>query len=190
MANVRDVARFFIDLGEKQYEAGIGDLVTPLRLQKLLYFAQGWFLARYGRPLFNARIEAWEHGPVVPEVYNAYRHLKGNGITSAGMPDESCFSEEEISTLIDVAAEYDKHSTWALVDMTHEPDTPWAATAWNDTISTEKIRAYFSAKPKLKSLKDALASFDAEHTITPVRYEDGVAILPKDAREKLGVWDA
>ena len=54
MADVQDVARFFIDLAKRQNDLERGDLMTNLRLQKLLYFAQGWHLARFGRPLFDA----------------------------------------------------------------------------------------------------------------------------------------
>ena len=44
--------------------------ISNLKLLKLLYYAQGTFLALYGRPLFNESIEAWLHGPVVPDVYH------------------------------------------------------------------------------------------------------------------------
>jgi uncharacterized phage-associated protein len=59
MAKVQDVARFFIDLAQHQNERNSGDLMTNLRLQKLLYFAQGWYLARFGKALFDEPIEAW-----------------------------------------------------------------------------------------------------------------------------------
>jgi uncharacterized phage-associated protein len=42
------------------------------KLQKLLYYAQGYALALLGRPLFRDRIEAWDHGPVVPGVWQAH----------------------------------------------------------------------------------------------------------------------
>ena len=51
------------------------DDLTNMKLNKLLYFAQGYYLKKYGRPLFDNAIEAWEHGPVVPEVYSAYKSL-------------------------------------------------------------------------------------------------------------------
>ena len=53
MAKVQDVAKLFIGLANEQAEQNQGDLMTNLRLQKLLYFAQGWYLARYGKPLFS-----------------------------------------------------------------------------------------------------------------------------------------
>ena len=59
MAKVKDVARLFIDIAGQQAENGQGDGMTNLRLQKLLYFAQGWYMARYGKPLryFDDRAE-------------------------------------------------------------------------------------------------------------------------------------
>ena len=43
--------------------------VTPLMLQKLLYFIQGVYSALYGKPVFTEDCRAWIHGPVYPEVY-------------------------------------------------------------------------------------------------------------------------
>lgn len=67
-----DVAKYFIYLGSQQV---VGDNkeregVTNLKLQKILYFAQVYFLAKIGKPLFADPIEAWEFGPVVPNVYH------------------------------------------------------------------------------------------------------------------------
>ena len=42
MANVHDVALFFIEIAQEQSKKNLGDPMTNLRLQKLLYFAQGW----------------------------------------------------------------------------------------------------------------------------------------------------
>jgi uncharacterized phage-associated protein len=55
-----------------------GDSVTNLRLQRLLYYAQGWHLALHGEPAFDDRIEAWLNGPVVPDVYRKYLLFKHN----------------------------------------------------------------------------------------------------------------
>ena len=50
MANVHDVANFFIELGQAQAMSGSGHPVTHLQLQKLLYFAQGWHLPDLAGP--------------------------------------------------------------------------------------------------------------------------------------------
>ena len=80
MAKVQDVAKFFIGYATEQAKNGQGEPMTNLRLQQLLYLAQGWHLARYGKPLFEEEIKAWPCGPVVPEVYEAYKHIDCEGI--------------------------------------------------------------------------------------------------------------
>ncbi len=64
------VAAAFIELVKEH-----GDFVSNLKLQKLLYYAQGWNLAYKGEPLFADRLEAWVHGPVCPVVYRQFRHF-------------------------------------------------------------------------------------------------------------------
>ena len=57
--------------------------ITPLMLQKLLYFIQGVYSALYGRPIFEEDCRAWVHGPVYPEVYELFRDFKYNPIEDA-----------------------------------------------------------------------------------------------------------
>ena len=66
MANVFDVADFFVQLANQSED----DQITNLKLNKLLYYAQGAFLARTGHPLFHNTMEAWPLGPVIPDVYH------------------------------------------------------------------------------------------------------------------------
>lgn len=162
MANVQDVARFFIDIAQKQNENFCGDLITDLRLQKLLYFAQGWHLARYGSPLFNAPIKAWKYGPVVPEVYQRYKEHGDQGISEETPVALSTFTEDEYALLLDVLREYDAFSTTALVQLTHDADSPWAHTEQSATIPQAEIQAYFKRKKPLASFDDMLACLPVE----------------------------
>ena len=57
--------------------------VTPLMLQKLLYFIQGIYLASYEKPIFVEDCEAWVHGPVYPKVYELFKDFKYNPIDDA-----------------------------------------------------------------------------------------------------------
>ena len=75
MTHALNVARYLIKLAGSGAER---DPLTNLRLQKLLYHAQGWHLAVFGRPLFPDQLEAWPQGPVVPDVY---RMFEGDGQT-------------------------------------------------------------------------------------------------------------
>lgn len=66
-----DVAKYLLILVDRE----AGDAITQLKLQKLMYIAQGIHLALYDKPLLKEEIEAWQHGPVVRELYNEF---KGN----------------------------------------------------------------------------------------------------------------
>lgn len=81
-----DIAKKLIKLADYDTANG-GDNLTNLRLQKLLYYEQGYHLAQFGTPLFDEQIEAWMYGPVVPSVYE---HYHSNGSKPLPVPDENC----------------------------------------------------------------------------------------------------
>lgn len=154
MANVRDVAHFFIDLAQHQSANETGDLMTNLRLQKLLYFAQGWHLARFAKPLFDAPLAAWRYGPVVPEIYQMYKRNGAMGIDEPSEVPADAFTNDEYDLLLDVAREYGAYSTQALVELSHAPKAPWSHTEQFAEIPKNEIQAYFAGKD------DQLLSFD------------------------------
>lgn len=158
MADVRNVANFFIDLALNSED----DNITNLQLNKLLYFAQGHYLARTGKPLFDEEIEAWKYGPVVPCVYQAYKVC---GRSPIGAVDENytpdVFGKEELSLLMDVACRYSQYSPSALVEITHRPDTPWSAVfnlfEKNIVIKKQDMKEYFSQESqRLETFDDVL----------------------------------
>src|SRR5947207_9070578 len=69
-----DIAKWFINATDRD----AGDDITHLKVQKLLYYAQGWALVHLRKPLFSEDLEAWAHGPVAPSIYN---HFRGYGLT-------------------------------------------------------------------------------------------------------------
>lgn len=113
MANANDVAAYIV--------GHLGSLDT-MKLQKLLYYSQGWSLAWDGRPLFPDRIEAWANGPV---VYSVFTHHRGR-FTISDWPfgDGGALSAEETATVDAVLEYYGKLSGQHLSDMTHE-ERPW-----------------------------------------------------------------
>ena len=182
MAKVQDVAKFFIGLANEQAEQNQGDLMTNLRLQKLLYFAQGWYLARYGKPLFSDEIEAWTYGPVVPEVYQTYKAKGKDGIEGA-LPDAGAFTEDEFSLLLDVVREYDTFATSSLVSMTHKPGSPWSCVKGHGVIPKNMIRDYFRAEQPMPSFSELEKSADV---YIPKRDENGTAVISRAFAED---WD-
>ena len=59
-----------------------GTDVTPLKLQKLLYFMHADYLVRTGSPLVKETFEAWSYGPVIPSVYEQFKEFSRQKITS------------------------------------------------------------------------------------------------------------
>lgn len=72
------VANFFIERGVQDTDCPI---VDQLKLQKLMFYAHGWYLANTHKPLFDEDIEAWPWGPVVKDVYNQTRSYGRTQIT-------------------------------------------------------------------------------------------------------------
>lgn len=139
MINCHDVANYFLTLNDEE----IGELITNLKLQKLVYYAQGFHLAIEGTPLFADDIEAWAHGPVVPVLYREYKKY-GSGLIPVPVEFNPASIDKEIRDLLDdVYAVYGQFSAWKLRNMTHS-ELPWVEAA--DTagvISLKTMKEYF-----------------------------------------------
>lgn len=127
-----DVAEYFLaHCGEES-----GDLISNLKLQKLSYYAQGFSLALLGRPLFNEKIEAWMHGPVVPDLYHHYKEHGNGALPVPGNFNTEKFSEDEMGLLDEVYKVYGQFSAWKLRNMSHE-EAPWVKTYIEGAASQE-----------------------------------------------------
>lgn len=107
-----------------------GHMVDQLKLQKLLYLAQGISLAVRDRPLFPDKIEAWQYGPVVRSVYNAAKHhgaapiaatLRGVHVGSKTIPESNSEAQSIVNETLRV---YGDLTGVQLVALTHRPNTP------------------------------------------------------------------
>lgn len=127
--------------------------ITHLKLQKLLYYAQGISLGLYSRPLFSENIEAWQHGPVVREVYGNFSKFGRNNIEiKMDSETEKIISrienDKEVSEVLNLT--YDNfaiYTAWQLRQMTHEDNTPWDITqrekGLGKEIDNDLIAKYF-----------------------------------------------
>jgi len=104
-----------------------GEAVTHLKLQKLVYYAQAWFLANFDRPLFKEDMQAWTHGPVARTVYDRFR---GNQWASLDAVGRSALPKEVHDFVSAVYEEYGQFGAKKLEKMTHEED-PWLITRGN-----------------------------------------------------------
>lgn len=177
MISAADVSNFYIDMYMKSE-----DCMTNLRLNKFLYFAQGWSLVRLKKPLFNDTIEAWDYGPVVPNVYHKY-YVCGKmpiDIVSESY-SEKVFTKEQKDLLLDIANKYGKYSTGELVNISHMPGSPWSAVYARSSsreIPLKSIADYFSKE-------EPLETFDIKKILSGMktagrRDENGHMILPAD----------
>lgn len=124
--------------------------LTHLKLQKLLYYAQGHALAELGRTLFDNDFIAWQHGPVIENVYHDFKHNGSDliGYEIGSQEKYDCFNflkDKEASKLLDKIIEcYNQYSPWKLRNMTHEEE-PWKNVEIRDVISKESLKAFFSS---------------------------------------------
>lgn len=115
-----DVANYFIAITSED----AGDAMSNLKVQKLVYYAQGFHLALYGKPLFDEEIEAWLHGPVVPSLYHTYKDYKANPLPPPEGLDIDTIPSNVRELLDDVYNVYGQYSAWKLRQMTHD-EPPW-----------------------------------------------------------------
>lgn len=120
-----------------------GDTISNLKLQKMMYYQQGFHLAYFGTPLFDEDIVAWQYGPVVPSVYKEYKSFESNSISTSR--EGISLSDDEEELFNNVYEEYNQFSAVALMKMTHE-ESPWKTTEINSVISRDKMMAFFKTQ--------------------------------------------
>lgn len=125
---------------------GQGELMSNMKLQKMLYYEQGFHLAVFGTPLFEEDIEAWMYGPVVPAVYEVYKDYGYNGI-DPGEVEEVSLSDREQALFDEVYKVYGAFSAIGLMNMTHR-ESPWAntPTGVGSVISRDKMVEFFRTR--------------------------------------------
>ena len=139
------VANYFI---KRSFESG--ELLSPLKLIKLVYMAYGWWLAVKQERLFGERIEAWKYGPVIPSLYHEFKcygrlpiSKMSQRVVFSDNVDESSSSYEKANGICQEETEeplpegvqkclewiwqsYSPYTAVALSVITHQEKTPWA----------------------------------------------------------------
>jgi len=120
--------------------------LTPLKLVKLVYLCEGWSLALRDKSIIREEVEAWQYGPVIPELYAKIRHFKATPVTHLDSGEDvlSPDQEELIKSVYDA---YKHLSGMQLSDLTHQAGTPWSKT-WDkrnrkQVIPTSLIKDHF-----------------------------------------------
>ena len=126
--------------------------ITPLALQKLLYYVQGFYYAFVNQFIFDENCEAWVHGPVFRDVYFKYREYRFDPISVSETPDDLSLTVSEKAIIDSVIKNLSCYSGKVLESFTHA-ETPWLATRGDlpATVSTDRkiekklISDYFTA---------------------------------------------
>lgn len=118
ITNANVVADYFINLAQRS-----GDLITPLKLQKLVYYADAWHIVHYDNELIEENFEAWVHGPVVRSLYKRFEKYQWNPITEeVKLPSELALSTSKY--LHELFSYFNKYTAYELEQMTHLEE-PW-----------------------------------------------------------------
>lgn len=130
---VEAVANWFLDRAETE-----GKTLDPLKLQKLLYFAQGWHLVLAGHPLIDELFEAWDYGPVLPSIYHAFQDVGADAIRARAcrldpvrlvMVTPRLPADAGMERLLEqVWVAYGGLTGLELSHLTHQPGSPWKQT--------------------------------------------------------------
>jgi len=157
MADVHDVAAAVVGrLGE----------MTAMKLEKLVYYCQGWHLAVHGTPLFDEPIEAWREGPVVPALYRRHKGRLRVADWPSGRPER--LDDDARSSIDWVVAKYGNFSAVELSEMTHH-ELPWRAARVGipdsdpstTEISRDILRTYYGRQRVEPETAVALATANA-----------------------------
>lgn len=147
MNSPKTIAKWFLRKTDRE----VGESITHLQLQKLLYYSQAWALVLLGKPLFEEDFQAWAHGPVLRSVYDIYSGYRWNAIDPPQDQDEEVLSEQTEQLLEEVSRVYGKFSGKTLEQLTHR-EPPWLEARGNcapedrceNVISKEAMKCYFS----------------------------------------------
>lgn len=126
--------------------------ITPLALQKALYYIQGFHFAFYRTFLFPEDCQAWTHGPVYRDIYFRYRDYRFDPIEKTTTFDTSVFSASEKAICDSVINNLCCYSGKILERFTHN-EAPWLTTRGDlpDSAPSDRIieksviGAYFDA---------------------------------------------
>ena len=139
------IANFFIRKSLKEKKP-----ITQIKLQKLIYFAHGFYLALKEEPLVGEKIEAWQFGPVVPSVYQKFKNWGNNSIDEVLIEHKEnlIINQEDIDFLELVWHKFSSYSAAQLVELSHEKDGPW----YNAIAKSKALVGYIVPNITLRNL--------------------------------------
>ena len=126
-----------------------GTPITNLKLQKVLYYVQGYFFKQFNRAAFSEDIYNWQYGPVVPVVYYEYNTNGSSPLASRSSYKNFPIEECEKKLIDSIVAKCSGICTSTLVSMTHL-EHPWKNSISGDIISKKSIELFFKLNDPLR----------------------------------------
>ncbi|ARJ43271.1 DUF4065 domain-containing protein [Cronobacter sakazakii] len=193
------VANAFI---EKANSKGINDL-SPMKLQKLVFFAQSWSLRLLERPLVEDFFAKWQYGPVVPQLYHAVkdygnRHISGL-ISTLEFTDDGGFStvtpkvddDIQYNCLIDnILDVYGSMTAAYLSKLTHLPGSAWSKTGDEQAVIDNRLLKECIVIEEGRFMSSAEFPFNFDLERMECRANDEFIIIPDEVSsvEDMDAW--
>lgn len=117
MYNCFDVAKKIIEFAKEEEMT-----ISPMKLLKLTYISQGYYLGFNGKPLFGNQIQAWKYGPVIPDLYHIIK--RGNNEV-VKLYSENEINKDDSKFLKAIWDAYKKFNGLELSSKTHQDGSPW-----------------------------------------------------------------
>jgi uncharacterized phage-associated protein len=147
MYDARQIANWFVERARRDSRT-----FSIMQLLKLVYIAHGWHLEMRNAPLITNKIEAWKFGPVIPDVYHAFRSQGVDISTSTRLPDSPEILPQDVHLLEQIYGSYGSLPAMTLSDMTHEQNGPWDISSrtfgYFAPIGNDVIRQHYIEKRK------------------------------------------
>lgn len=137
MCKAIDIANTFIEIGKDKPIP-----VSNMKLQKLLYYAQGWTMAFMSKPLIDEDFYKWNFGPVIPEIYNVFKENGGEPILCTSSKGKLIEDNSTLDFLNWIWSVYGDYTGIELSNLSHN-ESPWKETENYKKIPKEKIHKYF-----------------------------------------------
>lgn len=139
MNNANELAKLVISISAQS-----GKNISNLKLQKVLYYIQGFHLVLFSTEAFPEPIKAWKLGPVVEDVYHQYKRFGKGEIVIDNLENLSNNFEKSfysfVKNIVEVSSQF---SPYELVDITHQEE-PWQTTTQNQEIPKIVLKRYFA----------------------------------------------
>ncbi len=154
------LANMFIERG------GSTSDLTHMKLQKLIFYADGWYSAFHDTKMVSESPQVWRYGPVYQSLYNLLSGRRNDPIRSLVTVspfepiNEPSLPEDAATVVKWIFERYGSYSAVRLSDMTHAPGTPWHSIAvqygfnvpFNLEIPDDLIQSYFKGLAREEGL--------------------------------------